>query len=171
MTMKLKNGNGDFIRIHRAQNHQLIIKGKEKEVNSYHTNYLEKTSISKEFEIIHKHLIDRTNMNFYSQKTTASIKKMLGQEHEDINKKINKTLKQTKDIFLKLQTLEGKLLLLARKDAEKLLREYRLVAIKIETISITSQKATETLNPIVNELYHKRSRFYESISKLYNNPQ
>ena len=126
--------------------------------------------ISREFELVHNHLVARASTNFYTQKSIESINKMLGNEIEDTNKQIDRILKQTRDDFLGLYTLEGKLLLLAGKDEEKLLREYRLTATKLEDIAITSKDVVERLRPVVNELHQKREIFYESISKLYKKP-
>lgn len=126
--------------------------------------------ISKDFEIIHKHLIERASTNFSVKKGIKSMEQLMGKEPSDIDGFTFNALGQTKQDFLNLYTLEGRLLLLGGTEPQKLMEEYRITATKIEDTPITSPDAVNQLKPIVDELYQKRSNFYHSISELYTKP-
>jgi len=126
--------------------------------------------ISKEFETIHKHLIERATTNFSIKKGIKSMEQLMGKEPSDVDGFTFKALEQTKEDFLNLYSLEGRLLLLGGTKQQKLMEQYRLTATKIEGIPITSPGIVNELKPIVDELYQKRSDLYDSISHLYTTP-
>ena len=98
------------------------------------------------------------------------MEQVMGKGPSDVDGFVFEALEQTKEDFLNLYSLEGRLLLLGGTEPKKLMEEYRLTATKIEDTPITSPDAVNELKPIVDELYQKRSKLYHSISQLYTTP-
>lgn len=126
--------------------------------------------ISKEFEIIHKHLIERATTNFSIPKGIKSMEQLMEKEPSDVDAFTFEALEQTKEDFLNLYALEGRLMLLGGRAQQKLMEEYRITATKIEDTPIMSPDVVNEIKPVVEELYQKRSNLYNSISQLYTNP-
>ncbi len=56
----IKKGNVNFEKNHKAKKHIVTIDGRNREVNSYHTNYLTEESVSNVFEVFARCNIDST---------------------------------------------------------------------------------------------------------------
>jgi putative glutamine amidotransferase len=67
----LERGNTDFIELHRAQKHQMLIDGVEREVNSYHTNYLIEKTVAEEFEVYARTKNDNSIEGFRNKQILA----------------------------------------------------------------------------------------------------
>lgn len=119
--------------------------------------------VSREFEKAHVHFIERCATSYHLNFTTSAFRDST-KEPRDI---ANAALRESKEKFLKMHELEGRLLLLGMPGSARLLRDYRVAATKIEDVPIAAADAPKRLGPVADELCRLKETIYTALSQEY----